>query len=178
MSKLDPVAVLMLPEEFADAELINALDVLWRAFEKRRELGERARQMILTRHAPAECARRYRDAIERFHRRAAVSTPALIPAIAARQEFDHRDATLRRLSKTIAATLPLMRPAKRLFLDISATFWNDQKTGVERVARALTLALLDAAPGGYRVEPVYLSDDGDGWRYRYARRYTLGLFGC
>src|SRR5262245_17880120 len=95
-----------------------------------------------------------------------------------REEQDNRNATLRRLARADAATLLLLPPAKRMHPVIRAQGWNEQKPGRERVARALTLALLDAAPGGYRVAPVYLSDDGDGWRYRYARRYTLGLFGC
>jgi glycosyltransferase involved in cell wall biosynthesis len=80
-------------------------------------------------------------------------------------------------SKTLAATPRSRRRARRLFLDVSATSLIDRKTGIERVARALTLALLDAVPGGYRVEPVYLSNEAGDWRYRYARGYTLGLLG-
>jgi glycosyltransferase involved in cell wall biosynthesis len=123
----------------------------------------------------AECARRCADAIERLHRRAETATPVLIRAIAAQKEFAPSDTGLQDFSQTIAATLPLPRRARRLFLDVSATSLIDRKTGIERVARALTLALLGAAPGGYRVEPVYLSNAGGGWRYRYARGYTLGL---
>ena len=63
-------------------------------------------------------------------------------------------------------------------IDISATCRNDLKTGIERVARALIMALIDLPPPGFRVEPVYLSDEGGHWHYRYARRYTLELLGC
>ncbi len=52
------------------------------------------------------------------------------------------------------------------------------KTGIERVARALTLAFLERPPDGFRVEPVYLSNEGGAWHYRYARRFTLDLLGC
>ncbi len=129
-------------------------------------------------HEPsAECAQRYADAIEHFHRRAETAAPGLIRAIAA-EMFAPNDTQLQDLSQTLAATLPLPRRSRRLFLDVSATSLIDRKTGIERVARALTLALLDDAPGGYRVEPVYLSNEEGGWRYRYARRYTLGLLGC
>lgn len=178
MAELDADAVWMLPEEFEDAELIKALDGLWRDAEKRRVLGERAREIIVKHHAPAECARRYAETIEHFHRSAEVSTPALIRTIASQERFAPGNAELLHLSKSIAATLPLTRPAKRLFLDISATYRNDLKTGIERVARALVLALLGVAPAGYRVEPVYLCNAGGAWRYRYACRYTLSLLDC
>jgi glycosyltransferase involved in cell wall biosynthesis len=179
MAELAEEAVWMLPDEFDDAALIEALETLWREPERRHTLGARAREVIRTRHVPsAECARRYADAIERFHRRAETAAPGLIRAIAAQKAFAPNDTELQDLSKTLAATLPLPRRARCLFLDVSTTSLIDRKTGIERVARALTLALLDAAPRGYRVEPVYLSNEEGGWRYRYARRYTLGLLGC
>jgi len=67
---------------------------------------------------------------------------------------------------------------QQLLIDVSGTFQYDLKTGIERVARALIMALLESPPAGYRVEPVYLSNEGGIWRYRYARRYTLGLLQC
>jgi glycosyltransferase involved in cell wall biosynthesis len=178
MAELAEEAVWMLPDEFDNAALIEALETLWREPERRRALGARAREVIRTRHAPAECARRYVDAIERFHRRAEMATPALLRAIAAQKAFTPNDTELQDLSEALAATLPLPRRARRLFLDVSETCRVDLETGVERVARALSLALLDAAPSGYQVEPVYLSNAGGGWRYRYARSYTLSLLGC
>ncbi len=89
----------------------------------------------------------------------------------------YNDTELQDLSKTLAATLPLRRRARRMFVDVSATALIDRKTGIERVARALTLALLDAVPGGDRVEPVYLCNEEGDWRYRYAGGDTLGLLG-
>ncbi|MGK2941665.1 MAG: glycosyltransferase family 4 protein, partial [Immundisolibacter sp.] len=145
-------------------------------------MGARGREVILHQHSPAECARRYAQAIERFHQQAETSPAALVRAIAAQHVQSMKgsisDAELMTLAAKISASLPLPRPAKRLFLDISATCRNDLKTGIERVARALLLALLDAPPADFRVEPVYLSDMGDAWHYRYAHRYTLGLLGC
>jgi glycosyltransferase involved in cell wall biosynthesis len=178
MVELAKDTVWMLPDEFDNATLIEALETLWAEPERRRALGARAREVIRTRHAPAECARRYADAIERFHRRARTAAPALPRAIAARTAFAPNDTELQDLSKTLAATLPLPRRVRRLFLDVSATCRNDLKTGIERVTRAMIVALLDAAPGGYQVEPVYLSNAGGGWRYRYARGYALSLLGC
>lgn len=178
MAELDPEAVRLLPDEFTDAELVDALETLWREPEKRRALGEKARDVILNHHAPAQCARRYAQAIERFYDRAETATPALVRAILAQKSFVSNDAELHQLARTIDISLPLRRPARRLFLDITATCRNDLKTGIERVARAILLAFLESPPPGYRIEPVYLSDAGSQWHYRYARCYTLGLLGC
>jgi len=178
MAELDPEAVWMLSDDFDDAQLTDAMETMWREPERHRALGERAREIILNRHAPAVCAQRYAEAIEHFHRRAETATPTLIRAITAQSQFAPGDADLRHLAKTLSATLPLLSPSKRLFLDVTATCRNDLKTGIERVARALLLALLEAPPAGYRIEPVYLSDTGGAWHYRSARHYTLGLLGC
>ncbi|MBV5330742.1 MAG: glycosyltransferase [Chlorobium sp.] len=178
MAELSSEAVWMLPDKFEDDELIEALETMWREPERGRALSERAREIILAQHAPAACAQRYAKAIEHFHRRAETATPSLIRAIASQIEFASSDADLRHLAKTLSVTLPLLRPSKRLFLDVTATCRNDLKTGIERVARALLLALLETPPAGYRTEPVYLSDIGGQWHYRYARRYTLGLLDC
>jgi glycosyltransferase involved in cell wall biosynthesis len=178
LAELNPEAVWMLPDTFSDAALIAALETLEREPERRRALGERAREIILKYHTPAQCAGLYAEAIERFHRRAETSTPALIAAVAAKKSFDPGDAELIHLARTIAASLPLRRPARRLFLDVTAACWNDRKTGIENAARAVLLALLESPPSGYRIEPVYLSNAGGEWHYRYASRYMLGLLGC
>jgi glycosyltransferase involved in cell wall biosynthesis len=178
MAELDPQAVWMLPDEFSDAELIEALQSLWRDPERRRALGERARQIILERHAPDECARRYAEAIEHFHCRSATGLQALLHAIAEQNHQALDDAALLQLSQAIATTFPLAQPAKRLFLDITATCRNDLKTGIERVARALIMALIESPPVGYRIEPVYLAEVDGVWQHRFARNYTMTLMGC
>jgi len=178
MAELDPEAVWLLPDNFKDAALVTALETLRRKPEQRYALAERARQIIAKRHAPAECARQYAAAIESFHRRAETSTTALVRAIAAQDRFAPSDTELSLISSDLAATLPLVKSAKRLFLDLSATCRNDLKTGIERVARALMLALLEAPPTGYRIEPVYLDQIVGKWHYRRACHYTLELLGC
>lgn len=179
IAELDPNMLWMLPNEFDDAELINALETLWRSSEQRQALGEKARAVILENHAPAQCAAMYAHAIERFYQRSQTSTHALLSSIAALDGSAELSATeLLQLSAHIAATLPLAKPAKRLFLDITATANNDLKSGIERVAHSITLALIEAPPSGYRVEPVYLNQESGVWKYRYARRYILELLGC
>lgn len=178
MAELDREAVWMLPDEFADVMLVEALDTLRREPEKRQALGERAREIIFHCHVPIECAKRYVEAIERFCRQTEPTMPALIRAIATQNQFAPCDTELLQLSQSIDATLPLSHPAKRLYLDVTATSRNNLKTGIERVVRALTLALLESPPEGYRIEPVYLSYENGAWYYRHARRYTLGMIGC
>jgi hypothetical protein len=82
------------------------------------------------------------------------------------------------LAQSIAQSLPLRPQTRQLLIDVSATCRTDLKTGIERVARSLITALVDLPPKGYRVEPVYLSDEGGLWHYRYARKYTLQLLNC
>ncbi|MBU2787014.1 glycosyltransferase [Acidithiobacillus sp. VAN18-1] len=178
MAELDREAVWMLPDEFSDEALVEALETLWRDPTRRQDLGAKARALVIEHHAPEVCAQRYADAIESFHQHTATAVPALLGAITAQEGFAPDDAALLRLSQTIAMSLPLPRPARRLFLDVTATCSNDLKTGIERVARAIIMALLGSPPAGYRVEPVYLSNAGGAWHYRYARNYTLELLGC
>lgn len=178
MAELDRQAVWMLPDEFADAELEEALQTLWGNAERRRTVGERAQRVIRELHAPQECAKRYAAAIERFHQRAETALPPLVDAIASQETFQPDDSALRQLSQAMATSLPVPRPARRLYLDITATCRNDLKTGIERVARALLMALVESPPPGWRIEPVYLTDSTGAWQHRHARNYTLGLLGC
>lgn len=177
MAELDRESLWMLSDDFDNGDLINAIETLWGNQEKRRALGSRAQQVIRERHSPAFCARQYSEAIERFHVRNRVGTVSLIAAIAKYANSLSRS-ELVQLSSSLACNLPLPRPAKRLYLDVTATCSNDLKTGIERVARSLVLSLLNSPPPGYRIEPVYLDSVDGRWCHRYARRYTLELLGC
>lgn len=177
MAELDPKSVWMLPDEFNDSELVEALETLWRAPEQRQSLGERSRAIIHSRHAPEACASQYTAAIEYFHKQAKSSLPKVVNAIAEQNIFFPSESELVELSYKLAATFPLPAPVKRLFLDITATSRHDLKTGIERVARALVLSLLEYPPAGYRIEPVYLSDAGGTWHHNLAHDYSLRLLG-
>jgi glycosyltransferase involved in cell wall biosynthesis len=178
MAELDDETVWMLPDEFSDAVLVDALETLWQDPDQRQSLGTRASKIIPKYHGPEECARQYAIAIERFHLRTEKSAPTLISALVRQKTFDPDDAVLVRLSKTIANIFPSPRPAKRLFLDVSVTRQNDLKTGIQRVVRALVCELIASPPNGYRVEPIYLSDKGGiEWHYRTAGQWTVDTIG-
>ena len=167
----------MLDDKFSNADLITALEVLHQNPDRRDALRRKAREVIATRHAPENCARHYAEAIEAFYVDARTRLPALLDAIATTPPRPNK-AECRALSQAIARSLPSRRPARQFLLDVSATTSTKLKTGIERVARALTLAFLERPPDGFRVEPVYLSNEGGAWHYRYARRFTLDLLGC
>jgi glycosyltransferase involved in cell wall biosynthesis/predicted SAM-dependent methyltransferase len=178
ITDLSPDAVWMLPDAFENGQLVEALETLWQNDERRAAMGKRAHEVILTRHAPRACAEQYAEAIEHFHGRSRSDAHSLVKAIVDIDVHSPTDAECRAVAQAVAQSLPFKQPVRQLLLDISVTCRTDLKTGIERVARALVMAMLEAPPAGYRVEPVYLTNEGGAWHYRYARRYTLGLLEC
>jgi glycosyltransferase involved in cell wall biosynthesis len=177
MAELPADAVCMLDDEFSDAELIAALETLYQNPERGDALRRRGREVIATGHTPEICARYYAEAIETFHAASRTGLAALVDAVAAiAPPPDETDRRL--LSRAIAKSLPTNRPVRRLLLDITASRNTALKTGIERAARGLILALLEKPPAGFRIEPVYLTEKGGYWHYRYASRLTLDLLGC
>ncbi|HEK1692428.1 TPA: glycosyltransferase [Pseudomonas putida] len=176
MAELDAEAVWLLPDEFTTQALAEALTTLRNDAQLRATLGDRASSVIHHKHAPKACAKAYFEAIEAFHGKAGAGIDALVTQVVENCPALSQG-ELRQLSQCIAYNLPLPRPERRLFLDVTATCRSDLKTGIERVARAIMMALLENSPAGYRVEPVYLSDRSGGWAYHYARRYTCTMLG-
>jgi glycosyltransferase involved in cell wall biosynthesis len=101
----------------------------------------------------------------------------LLEEIAVLSGLDDNPAYLCRVAGAIGVTFPPHRPARRLLLDATATCRVDLKTGIQRVVRALMLALYESPPVGYVMQPVYLSDEGGSWHYRYAKRFMAELLG-
>lgn len=85
------------------------------------------------------------------------------------------DASINTAALTASNVSSKQTNKKRLLIDLSATCRNDLKTGIERVARALLLAFIENPPKGYSVAPIYLSDIGNVWHYRYAYTYLANL---
>lgn len=178
MAEVDAEAVWMLPDDFSDAQLIEALTHLWQHPQKRAELAQRAQTWIHQKHAPQACAQQYAQAIEQYYHRPFVALPELTAALVDAMTTEPSEQELLLLAQHVAQNLPQPASAKRLLLDVTATQSHDLKTGIERVARAMVLALLQQSSDHYRIEPVYLAAGQNGWQYRYARQYTLGLLGC
>jgi glycosyltransferase involved in cell wall biosynthesis len=68
-------------------------------------------------------------------------------------------------------------PAAQLLVDVSAVAREDLRTGIQRVVRAQLLELMRLQTTRFRVLPVYLTDEGQRWHYRYARRFEHTLHG-
>lgn len=79
---------------------------------------------------------------------------------------------LARVSDAIASARPSTRPAQWL-VDVTQIARNDIGTGIQRVVRSILGHWLETPPPGVRIEPIAFVDG----RYRYARRYALGLLG-
>ena len=165
ITDLSSDAVWMLPDAFEDGQLVEALETLRQNDKRRAALGKRAQEVILTRHAPRACAEQYAEAIEHFHARSRSNAHSLVKAIVDLDVHSPTDAECLTLAQAIAQSLPFKQPTRQLLLDISTTCRTDLKTGIERVARALVMALLESPPAGYRVEPVYLTNQGGAWHY-------------
>jgi glycosyltransferase involved in cell wall biosynthesis len=169
-------AVWMLPDEFKDAELIEALKILRGDAERRQALGARAREEILTLHSPRACAEQYAQAIENFYAGEQTKKQALVDALVRLGNVPPDEKTIMALATNIAQNLPLKRPANQLLVDVSTLVQLDAKSGIQRVTRSILKELLHDPPTGYRVEPVYATADCLG--YRYARNFTLRFLEC
>lgn len=177
MAELPQDAVWMLPDEFTDEELVDALETLWKDKQKRQALTEKAKREIELNHSPEACARQYYEAIEAFYAESDHGLPAQIQALADISAVPTQK-DLMSAAQALSLNFPSPLHSKQLLIDISATCRTDLKTGIERVARAITMELLKSPPTGYRVEPVYLDQVDGQWRYRYARKFTLKALDC
>ncbi|MGV7208629.1 glycosyltransferase [Oxalobacteraceae bacterium A2-2] len=65
----------------------------------------------------------------------------------------------------------------QLLVDVSAVVREDLRTGIQRVVRAQLMELLRLQGRQFQVLPVYLTDEGGYWHYRYARQYLHALAG-
>ncbi|MBP0633994.1 glycosyltransferase [Cupriavidus sp. AcVe19-6a] len=173
MADLDPETVWMLPDEFSDHELTNALDTLYSDSSLRQKMGALARETILTHHSPDVCAARYRNAIESFYHQASANTAVLARTIISRVgEAD--DTHFRQLATSTAMNFVPRNSRRQLLVDISELVQRDAKSGIQRVVCSLLKEWLEHPPEGFRVEPVYATTEQ---AYRYARSFTMKLMG-
>jgi len=172
MVDLPDDGVLKLPDEFDDAELIAALETLWRNPSYRQQLGAKAREIILEYHAPRTCADQYAQAIEAVYRSEHTNILALTHAVAQIEPAPKEAQSWISLAESMALTIPPRIAPRQLLVDVSELVQCDLKSGIQRVVRSILKELLANPPEGYRVEPVYATPDQG---YRYARSFTLNF---
>jgi len=175
MADLPDDAVWKLPDDFEGAQLIEALETLHSDSDCREKLGERARENILSSHAPRTCADQYVASIESFYRNATMDTHSLMGAISKIERTPANPEALLLLAEAISQSISPSFSPRQLLVDVSELAQRDSKSGIQRVVRGILSELLSHPPEGLRVEPVYASVDQG---YRYARHFTLGFMDC
>jgi hypothetical protein len=166
-----------MPDEFTDEQLIGALETLRKDAELRRNLGARARRLVVEQHNVRGSAAQYFSAIERFAAASTIGIRSLSLSIAKLGSvLDNRE--LAGIAQAVAMNMPDKYTVPQLLLDVSAIRCSKPETEIERASRSLVLTLLKNPADGFRIEPIYLSDQGGVWHYRYARQFSFGLLGC
>jgi len=166
MADLPAGSVCMLPDDFTDDQLQVALETLAVDPERRGELGRVARELVMSKHAPAHCAEQYATSIEAFYEAGRESPRALERAAAdVLRDTQASDEDFVAVADAIAATLPGPGPARQLLLDV--TGWEDGQR--REVLCAAAAPLLRDPPVGFRTEPVQVDADGT---CRYARGFA------
>lgn len=175
MAELPSHTAWLLADEFNDEDLISALETLWQDVKKRQQLASYAREYIHSQHSPKKCARQYAEVIEAIYQNTNVHD--LVKSIATLDHTTTTNTDLIRISQAISASCKPETTPRQLLIDVTTITHTDLKCGIERVVRAQLLEFIKNPPAGYRVEPIYLSNTGDSWHYRYACQYTLKLLG-
>ncbi|MEI7997318.1 MAG: glycosyltransferase family 4 protein, partial [Methylococcaceae bacterium] len=175
MSDLPDDGVWKLPDEFDNGELVMALETLWQDPDRRRHLGARAREIILSRHNPRGCADQYAQAIETMYRAAFIGVYGLTRALTRVESPPTEAQDWISLAEAIALSIPFRLAPRQLLVDVSELMQFNTKSEVFDEALRFLRDLLAHPPQCYRVEPVYAATDQG---YRYARCFTLRLLDC
>lgn len=175
MADLPDDGVWKLQDEFVEAELMEALETLWRDSSRRQQLGARAREILLTRHAPRSCADQYAQAIEEIYRAESNGVSTLTRALATIDQAPAELEAWAQLAEAVALSIPPRLLVKQLLVDISELVNPDSKSEALHEIRSHLQELLANPPEGFRVAPVYATPDQG---YRYARHFTLHFLNC
>lgn len=177
MAHLPEGSVLMLPDQFEDAELQFALTSLRRETRRRTEIGQQARATIEARHSPSRCAAMYRQAIEGFAQASQFGRDSLVRVLRSVDPIpDTREEERVELARAIADSLPAIHPGNQLLLDISTLANGDAPSALKGLSDSALTTFLQNTQSAYRIEPVYEILPGAG--YRYARQYSFALLNC
>jgi hypothetical protein len=176
IAELPQDAVLMLPDNFEEVELIKSLELLWGDANHRLELGRRAKEVIVNDHSPSKCAKKYFESIEKSYTASKTSRFALLDKIARLENPPSKDREYIAISEAIAQTFPDKKSARQLLIDISSYIQNGLNTDLKQSVQSILRVLLLNPPSGYRVEPVYATT-GD-YGYCYASKFTMEFLDC
>jgi glycosyltransferase involved in cell wall biosynthesis len=118
---------------------------------------------------PERVAMLYQDAIEDIYSTSfQAREQELLRAIAQTQaRAAPKESDLAALALAIATNRTPFGP-RQILVDVTILARADARTGIQRVTRAILMALIGNPPAGYRIEPIRASDG----KYFYARQFT------
>lgn len=170
MADLPREAVLVVDDEFADAELVAALESLWRDEAFRKELGRNAARIVAEKHAPRACAEQYHQRIEAFYEAQRDGELALVREIGTHAaQASERD--LIAIAESAALTFPARLPARQWLIDVTGAP-SEGQSGWAEFSQVVRDALAATRPG-WRTELVHIRQDEH--CYRYARKLAMSL---
>jgi len=182
MAEMPDGTAFKLSDDFAVAELAEALAAAAVDSESRLAVGSNARDYVKAHHSPEHVAAAYCDHMEaRYQQSSDVLINQLQTDVLGSKIHSLPADTIYACSEAID---DLMRctgvrrtalAGSQLFIDISALVQHDAKQGIQRVVRNILRQLLQDHYLGYRVEPVYYDFETE--CFRYARTFTEHFMG-
>lgn len=177
MDSLPSNALIKLPDNFTQLELVASLELLWQDKKRCAVLTVNAEQFIQGQHNAQHCVERYQEALHAIQNKLKTSAFSVLKSLHEAGVCPSPEEGLQ-LAQSLTQSFPGVRAKKQFLIDITATHQHDLRTGIERVTRALMQAFIANQPPGFRVEPIYLSREKGVLQYRYARKYVLRAFAC
>lgn len=173
MAELPTDSLVLLDDEFSDTQLTNALQTLINQPNVRKELGASARRFIEQNHAPAVCVKTFIECLNPTSLKPEAHIQKLLHTI---NYTDLSKTDLVQTSHSLDITFPSTPNQPTLYLDITNTFKQDLKTGIERYAKAMLKSLIESSQTDWYIQPVVLKPKQNGWGYYSAGQQTLALF--
>lgn len=167
MKDLPRDSAYFIEEKFSIDELAEAINKIYTDRALREKLASNSKEYLDKVHNPQICAKMYYEAVEQIY----AKKPILKEMI---KDFKDSNSDLIMLSKTISSVKKPLFRQKTIFIDITAVYTHDLKTGIQRVVRAQLLMLLQVTKD-YRVEPVYYDEKHSS--YFYARDFMKKIYG-
>ena len=171
-AEIDSQAAIILPDEFDNAMLVQAMNDLYHDPEQRRLMAERGPIVMQQMNSPARCAQLFRNAVELAYQKRLGSHPQqILRAIS--QEPQLTVADRNKLASIIDQNRAVDIVRRRFFVDITATHRTTLQSGIERVAIELCRALIELEPELGIVTPVYLTEHEGRWRHCQANEFMI-----
>jgi len=168
MAELKRSAVVLLADYFTDKELERSLIELVQNKSMRTTLGEKAKGIIAENHSPEKCSKILFDRVEAFYEQNESSYEGLINRVS---QLELTSVDVFDFATNTAQNYPPLPRNKRMLIDISRLCDKDN-ISLKNYRNAF-LKLLNTAPKGFLIEPVYYKSDLD--CFFYARTFTCDL---